>query len=116
MIKHKGDHIELKVIVEKYKKKIVDSKIGSKFLLDETGKRVKEAIEVYSGYLIVPTSFHRDGITLYGNSITSKFKLYKNRASVYDKYTNKSYLVYHTPEEIEESLKFRHSVGFKINQ
>lgn len=116
MIRDKGDFINLDIIVEKYKTKLIDVKVNGKVALDETGKKLKEKVEIYNGCVITPTSFAKEGITLYGRALNHKYQIYKKRATIYDKFTQKFYVVNHTPEEIEQGLLRRSSVGFKMSK
>lgn len=116
MIKDKGDFFELNIVVDKVKKKLVPLKQGKKFILDEDGNKIQEEIEKYDGYYVVPTTFYKEGITLYGKATNDKNKIYKTRATIFDKYTQKFYIVKHTDEEIEQALLKRSTIGFKWNK
>lgn len=117
MIKDKGDFFELDIVVEKFKKETRSLRIKGKFILDENGQKVLEEREIYAGFVLNPTSFLKEGITLYGKTLNHRYKLYKKRATIYDKFSQKFYVVNHKPEEIEKSLTLRSSsIGFKINK
>lgn len=117
MIRLKDDFIELDVIVEKYITRLVCVRNSKgKPMKDEDGKNIKEKIEKYNGFQVVPTNFAREGITLYGPVTNDKNKLLKTRSTIYDKFTNKFFVVNHRTEEIEKSLKTNNykPIGFKL--
>lgn len=116
MLRDKGDYLELDIIVEKFKKQTRNLKVNGKYVFDELGNKIKEEREIYTGYIIVPTAFSKEGITLYGRTLNHQYRIYKNRSTIFDKYSQKLYVVNHKPDEIEQGLNRRSSVGFKINQ
>jgi choline kinase len=115
MIRDKGDFIEMDVIVEKYKKRkrIVKDSDGNK-VLQESGKTLKEYVNKYNGFFTLPTNFIKECITLYGPVSTQQNRVMKTRSTVYDKYSNKFYVVNHPFQEIEKTLNSRPSIGFKL--
>jgi hypothetical protein len=117
MIRDKGDWIEFDIIIEKTRNKKVKiiGPDGSP-LKDEKGNFIKETIEEYTGINVLPTTFLKEGITLHGSVLNGRNKLLKTRATVYDKYTQKFYLVKHRPEEVEQKLNQRSSVGFQFRR
>jgi hypothetical protein len=113
MIKDKGDFFELDIVVEKFSRKVRNLKVNGKFILDEEGNKMKEEKEIYMGYVLNPTSFLKEGITLYGKTLNHRYQLYKKRSTIYDKFSQKFYVVNHMPQEIEKALLRRSYIGFK---
>lgn len=112
MIKDKGDFVDLDVIVEKYKKKRVRVK-------QEDGTMATEYEERYAGFYTLPTTFCKEGIVIWGPVANQKNKVLKTRATVFDKYSGKFYLVKHKPSEIEKSIigpSDRNVVGFQLRK
>lgn len=116
MIRDKGDYIELDVVVEKYKKTIISVKLNGKPMLDENGKKIKEVREKIIGFFTVPTTFLKDGLTLYNPHVNEKNQVLKTKCTVYDKYTNKFFLVNHKASELDQKLSCKSTIGFKIGQ
>jgi len=115
MIKDKGDFIELDVLIEQFKEKTVGVKgEDGKIKKDDVGKRVKEVVQEYTGFKLLPTTFSKEGITLYGPVTNHRNQILKTRSTVYDKFTQKFYIVKHRILEIETTLNQRAIVGFKI--
>lgn len=119
MVKDKGDFVQYDVMIERYKTKMMcvrDPK--GKIMKDEEGKSVKERIDEYTGFQLVPTMFQKEGITLFGPVSNNRNQIMKTRSTIYDKYTQKFYVVKHTLKEIEDSLigpKFEFS-GFHLSK
>lgn len=119
MVKIDGDFAEYNIVVEQYKTKTVCMRDGSgRVIKDEEGKSIKEKIDVYKGFKVVPTFILREGITLYGPAQTIKNQTLKTRCTIFDKFTNKFYVVKHTTEEIAVSLRSDkyECLGFKIGR
>lgn len=116
MIKDRGDFVELKVIVEKFKRKLVNVKENGKFLLDEHGKKVKEEVEQYKGDIIVPTNFYKESIRVFGKTANHRYQVQKTKSTIYDRDSQKYYVVKHTLEEIYQALRKRSVVGFQIDR
>lgn len=119
MIKTQGDFIELAVMIEKYKKvrEILKDQDG-RAILKTNGKPEKHYVSEVSGFFILPTNFMKEGITLYGQVYNERNKVLKTRSSVFDKYTNKFYLVKHEYQELQEALieKDRQHLGFQVKK
>lgn len=117
-IREKDEYIEVDVIAEKYKKKLVKVKDSSGNYVKQDGEYVKELIEVFVKSYLVPTTFYKEGITLYAPAITSNDKLFKTKSTIFDKYSNKFYLVNHSISELDHILKVNEynpkQVGFSI--
>lgn len=116
MIKENNEFIELNVVVERFKKKEKIVKVNGKPLVDEEGNIVKEVIEVYNGFFLVPTGFLKEGLTLCGSTPNDRYKLYKKRSTIYDKYSQKFYVVNHKKEDIYKGIYSRPQIGFKIGR
>lgn len=115
MIKDKGSYFQLDVIVEKFKKKVVDVKIAGKSVKDEHGRKIKEEIDVFVKDIIVPTTFYKESITIYGITLNDNYKLQKNKTTIYDKYSNKVYVVNHSVDELEKAKNYKNPVGFQLS-
>lgn len=117
-IRQKDDYIEVDVIAEKYKKKLIKVKDNDGNYIKQDGQYVKELVEVFVKSYLVPTTFYKEGITLYAPAITSNDKLFKTKSTIFDKYSNKFYLVNHSISELDHILKIDEynpkQVGFSI--
>lgn len=89
-----------------YKTKFVSSVIG----LQKT--RVEKSILVKE--LRLKKWMRKDGITSVEEYITTKNTIAKDRAIIFDKYTNKHYAVNHIPSEIIAELKPKKPIINKI--
>lgn len=116
IIKDKGDDFELKVIVEKFKRVLVNVKVDGKYMLDENGKKIKEEVEKYYGDILVPTTFRKEGIVIYGETPNHRYRVQKTKSTIYDQYSNKFYVVKHTTDEIEKAKSLRSIVGFQLGK
>lgn len=114
MIKDRGDYIQLNVVLERFRKKIVNVKLNGKPVLDDNGKRVKEEVEEYIGDVIVPTVFEKDGIKMYAMTPNHRYRVQKGKSTIYDSNSSKFYVVKHTLDEIEQGIKKRSIVGFRV--
>jgi len=111
------DYIEIDVIAEKYKRKLTKVKGEDGNFIKEGKKYVKQYTDSYIGSYLVPTTFYKEGITLYSPAITMRDTVLKTRCTIYDKYSNKFYLVNHSKEELDKALIKEdkpHSVGFIV--
>lgn len=115
-IRDRGDWIELNVIIEKFKKKLVVAKMNGKPLKDEDGKIVKQEVEVFEKEVLVPTRFLKSGITMNGQTPNHRYQVQKTKSTIFDSYSQKMYVVKHTQDEIEAGLSNRGAVGFQIGK
>lgn len=115
-IKESGEWITLNVIIEKYKQKFVNVKVGGKVLKDEEGNNIKKEIDIFVKEVLVPTKFLKEGITMQGQTPNHQYRVQKTKSTIYDKYTNKMYVVKHTLDELGESLNKRSIVGFQLGK
>lgn len=114
MIIHDNGWMLLNVVVEKIATKVVDLKVKGKLVKEEDGSVVKQVVEYVEKEVIAPTKFIKDGITLVGNEINSKYRVLKTKSTIFDKYTGKTYTVKHRPEEISAVLEQKNYIGFKV--
>lgn len=86
--------IELKVIVPiiKIKQVLVETETGP-MIIDK---------EIFQKEIIQRKVFKIEGIKSYGEYITTKNTIAKQRCTIFDSYTGKEYLVRHNYKEIKE--------------
>jgi hypothetical protein len=116
MIKDNGDYIQLDVIVEKFRKKVVNVKIAGKPVVDDNGNKVKEEVEEYYGDILVPTNFYKTDIRVYGMTPNHRYRVQKTKSTIFDRSSNKFYVVKHTLDEIRKGLDKRSIVGFQVGK
>lgn len=117
-IREKDEYIEVDVVAEKYKKKLVKVKDTDGRYIKQDGKYVTELVDVFVKSYLVPTTFYKEGITLYAPAIAQNDRIIKTKSTIFDKYSNKFYLVNHSIIELDNILKINQynpgQVGFSI--
>ena len=114
-LKDQGEWIILNVVAEETKDKLVDVKIGGKVLKDQEGNKIQKTVEVVVKEVLLPTGFLKSGITMVGSALSDRFRPYKSKSTIFDTYSQKHYVVKHTPEEIREGL-INKPIGFRVGQ
>jgi len=101
-----GDRIELNVIKPIYKTKYIKKSVGEEIMYVEEPVIQKE--------IHYRSVFKRDGIVNYGEYITSKHKVSRNRSTLFDTYTSCEYVIGHSYEELKLALSSsKNKIGFK---
>lgn len=108
-IKDQGAWIEFNVVMDVYKDK-------EKLSKDADGNKVTNVEEVFVKEVLVPTSFLKDGISLIGTTINNKNQLRKTRTAIYDTYTQRTYVVKHTRDQVQQGLINKPIIGFQVGK
>ena len=115
-VKDQGEWILLNVVVEKYRETLTNIKVKGKPLKDPEGNNIKEKREIFVKDVLVPTSFLKSGISLAGETLSARYKNYKNKSIIYDTYTQRTYVVQHKAQDVMQGLMNKPIVGFQVGK
>ena len=103
------DNIRLSIVYPVYKDKISYTKLPD-------GELMPEKKEVLKKEITMQKWFKRDAIVSVEEYITTQDKIAKKRSVVYDKYSGRSFVTYHSPDEIMNTIypDVTAVTGFKI--
>lgn len=87
------ENIRLSIVHQVYKERIIYTRMPDGELIPERKEKLKKEMSVQKW-------FKKDAITSVQEYVTASDRIAKSRCIVFDKYSGKSYVTYHTSEEL----------------
>lgn len=87
------ENIRLSIVHQVYKEKIIYTKMPDGELIPEKKEKLKKEMTVHKW-------FKRDAITSVQEYVTASDRIAKSRCVVFDKYSGRSFVTYHSSDEL----------------
>jgi hypothetical protein len=91
------DNVRLCVVHQVYREKVRYTRMPD-------GELIPEKRDTLHKEMTLQKWFKRDAITSVEEYVTSQDKIAKSRSIVFDKYSGRSYMTYHSPQEIINTI------------
>jgi hypothetical protein len=101
------DNVRLSVVHQVYRNKIQYTKLPD-------GELYPEKRETLRKEMTLQKWFKKDAITSVEEYVTHANKIAKSRSIIFDKYSGRSYMTYHSPDEIMSTIypDVKQTIGF----
>ena len=102
------DNIRLSVVHHVYKNKTFYTKMPD-------GELIPERRDILRKEMTLQKWFKMDGLTSVEEYMTQTNKVAKSRSIIFDKYSQRAYITFHSPEEIVSTMytDIKQTIGFK---